>query len=127
MYEHGFAFSRVNLLVSFSAWAELVRRYLLEVTNTVNPSSVPGSTLKNCSNPNRNPTPTPRGAPAPQTPMTSQLEAVNWLKAILRVRPGPNPNPDPNPNPEPEPEPKSAPKPEPNPDPTCLRATDADS
>ena len=38
--------SVVNLLVSFSAWAELVWRYLLEVTNTVNPSSIPGSTLK---------------------------------------------------------------------------------
>ena len=28
-----------------------------EVTNTVNPSSIPGSTLKNCSNPNPNPNP----------------------------------------------------------------------
>ena len=42
--------NRVNLSVSFSAWAELDWRYLLEVTNTVNPSSIPGSTLKNCSN-----------------------------------------------------------------------------
>ena len=38
--------SRVNLLISFSAWAELVWRYLPEVTNTVNPSSIPGSSLK---------------------------------------------------------------------------------
>ena len=36
----------MNLLVSFSAWAELVWRYLLKVTNTVNPSSIPGSTQK---------------------------------------------------------------------------------
>ena len=40
----------MNLLVSFSACAELVWRYLLEVTNTVNPSSIPGLTLKNRSN-----------------------------------------------------------------------------
>ena len=33
--------SHVNLFVSFSAWAELVWRYLLEVTNPVNPSSIP--------------------------------------------------------------------------------------
>ena len=45
-YEHGSAFGRVNLLVSFSAWAQLIWRYLLEVTKTVNPSSIPGSTLK---------------------------------------------------------------------------------
>ena len=52
--------SRVNLLVSFSAWAELVWRYLLEVTNTVNLSLIPGSTLKRvCSNPNPNPYPNP--------------------------------------------------------------------
>ena len=38
---------------------ELVWRYLLEVTNTVNPSSIPGSTLKNCSNPNPHPDPNP--------------------------------------------------------------------
>ena len=36
----------MNLLVSFSAWAELAWRYLLEVTKTVNPSSIPGSTLR---------------------------------------------------------------------------------
>ena len=35
-----------DLNVPLSAWAELVWRYLLEVTNTVNPSSIPGSTLK---------------------------------------------------------------------------------
>ena len=35
--------SRVNLLDFHSAWAELVWRYLLKVTNTVNPSSIPGS------------------------------------------------------------------------------------
>ena len=35
-YAHGSVLSRVNLLVSFSAWAELVWRYRLEVTNTVN-------------------------------------------------------------------------------------------
>ena len=40
-YEHGSAFSRVNLLDSFRAWAELVWGYLLEVTNTINPSSIP--------------------------------------------------------------------------------------
>ena len=35
----------MNLLVSFRAWAELVWRYLLEVINTVNPSSILPLTL----------------------------------------------------------------------------------
>ena len=51
--------SNVNLLVSFSAWAGLVWQYLLEVTHTINPSSIPGSTLTNCSNPDPNPDPNP--------------------------------------------------------------------
>ena len=35
----------LTLTLTLSAWAELVWRYLLEVTNTVDPSSIPGSTL----------------------------------------------------------------------------------
>ena len=35
-YEYGSGLSRMNLLVSFSAWAVLVWRYRLEVKNTVN-------------------------------------------------------------------------------------------
>ena len=40
-----------------STWAELVWRYLLEVTSTVIPSSIPRSTLKTRSNPDPNPNP----------------------------------------------------------------------
>ena len=59
-YEHGFALSRVNLLVSFSAWAELVWRYGLEVTNTVNQVRSPGRVQvceKSWSNPEPNRSP----------------------------------------------------------------------
>ena len=38
-HEHESAISRVNLLVSFSVWAELVWQFRLEVTNIVNQSS----------------------------------------------------------------------------------------
>ena len=58
-----------ELIVSVgNSWAELVWRYLLEVTNTVNRSSIPGSFDPRISrskkllepNPNHNPNPSPR-------------------------------------------------------------------
>ena len=79
----------MNLLVSFSAWAELVWRYLLEVTKIVNPSSIPGSTLKTIvltlypnsipeaipgvANPNPNPNPKSMPEVIPSAPENAAL------------------------------------------------------
>ena len=71
----------MNLLVYFSAWAELVWQYLLEVTNTVNPSLIPGSTLKNRSNPN----PNPDLDPNPKSPDCSATNHY-WKKLAWKSR-----------------------------------------
>ena len=55
----------------------MIWRYLLEVTNTVNASSIPGSTLKNCSNPNPKPDPSPN----------------HYLSALAHPTPYPGPSP----------------------------------
>ena len=104
-YELGSALSRVHLLVSFSASAELVWRYPLEVTITVNRIRSLDRSSKKCSDSNPNPTlefspnpnPNPNGHIIKPSLVTLTLSLRLTITRIPRSKQHSNPNPNPNP------------------------------